>query len=188
MEHDREDPYDPGDVTRISVRPLYPFDWEAVRRIYLEGIATGHGTFETGAPEWERWDSGHRKDCRLVAESGRPSLVIGWAALSPASTRRVYAGVAEVSVYVAEKARARGTGSALLAALVRESEEAGLWTLQAGIFPENEASLALHAKHGFRRVGVRERIGFGQGRWRDVVVMERRSTRVGAEGSGKVPS
>ena len=167
-------------MTEISVRPLYPSDWEAVRRIYLEGIATGHGTFETGAPDWERWDSGHRKDCRLVAESAGPG-VVGWAALSPASTRRVYAGVAEVSVYVAQRARRRGAGSALLAALVRESEEAGLWTLQAGIFPENAASIALHTRHGFRRVGVRERIGFGGGRWRDVLLMERRSARVGAE-------
>jgi len=172
-------------VTRIEVRPLYPSDWEAVRRIYLEGIATGHGTFETGAPDWDRWDASHRNDCRFVAEdehgaSGTPE-VVGWAALTPASTRRVYAGVAEVSVYVAAQARGLGAGSALLAALVESSETAGLWTLQAGIFPENAASLRLHKRLGFRRVGVRRRVGYGQGRWRDVVLMERRSQRVGLD-------
>lgn len=160
-----------------TVRPLYPSDWAAVRRIYLEGIATGNGTFETAAPEWERWDAGHRKDCRFVGLAGDD--VVGWAALSPASTRKVYAGVAEVSVYVAEAARGKGVGAALLAALVEASEAAGLWTLQAGIFPENAASLVLHERAGFRRVGVRERMGFGQGRWRDVVLLERRSPRVG---------
>jgi L-amino acid N-acyltransferase YncA len=165
-------------VTGFEIRPLYPFDWEAVRRIYLEGIATGHGTFETAAPDWDRWDGSHRRDCRLVAQASDRE-VVGWAALSPASTRKVYAGVAEVSVYVAENARGRGVGAALLSNLVDASEEAGLWTLQAGIFPENAASLAIHEKCGFRRVGIRERVGFGQGRWRDVVWMERRSPRVG---------
>jgi L-amino acid N-acyltransferase YncA len=166
-------------VTEITVRPLYPSDWEAVRRVYLEGIATGNGTFETGSPDWERWDGSHRRDCRFVAARAGSRDVVGWAALTPASTRKVYAGVAEVSVYVAESARRQGVGAALLAALVEASETAGLWTLQAGIFPENTASLTLHERLGFRTVGVRERMGFGQGRWRDVVLMERRSPRVG---------
>ena len=166
-------------MTEIKVRPLYPSDWEAVRRVYLEGIATGHGTFETTSPDWERWDVSHRRDCRFVADREGTREVVGWAALTPASNRKVYAGVAEVSVYVGESARGQGVGAALLAALVEASEAAGLWTLQAGIFPENTASLALHERSGFRTVGVRERVGFGQGRWRDVVLMERRSARVG---------
>lgn len=148
-------------------------NWEAVRRIYREGIDTGNATFETEAPEWERWDSAHLPRCRLVAcEAG---AVMGWAALSPVSTRRVYRGVAEVSVYVAESARGRGVGLALLEALVAESEQQGIWTLQAGIFPENTASLELHRKCGFRVVGERERIGKLGGVWRDVLLLERRS-------------
>src|SRR5215813_10610456 len=117
------------------LRPMTPADWESVRSVYLEGIATGNATFETAAPEWERWDAAHRADCRLVA--CQDSGVIGFAALSPVSARAVYAGVAEVSVYVAVRARGRGVGAALLAELVRASESAGIWTLQAGIFPEN---------------------------------------------------
>ena len=156
-----------------TVRPLLASDWESVRRIYQEGIATGNATFETEAPEWERWDVTHRKDSRFVACVGES--VVGWAALSPVSARKAYAGVAEVTVYVAEAARGSGTGSALLSALVHASETAGIWTLQAGIFPENAASLALHERHGFRRIGVRERIGLLHGRWRDVVLLERRS-------------
>jgi L-amino acid N-acyltransferase YncA len=145
--------------------------------VYLEGIATGDATFETAAPEWERWDGGHRADCRLVACDG--ARVIGFAALSPVSARQVYAGVAEVSVYVAERARGMGVGAALLAELVRASDDAGVWTLQASIFPENAASLGLHERCGFRVVGRRERIAQRDGRWRDVVLMERRSARVG---------
>jgi phosphinothricin acetyltransferase len=152
-------------------------DWAGVRAVYLEGIATGNATFETSAPEWERWDAGHRADCRFVAcdDAG----VVGFTALSPVSARQVYAGVAEVSVYVAERARGQGAGARLLDELVRASEAAGVWTLQAGIFPENAASLGLHARFGFRVVGTRERIGRRDGRWRDVVLMERRSTSVG---------
>jgi phosphinothricin acetyltransferase len=152
-------------------------DWEGVRAVFLEGIATGNATFETSAPEWERWDRGHRADCRFVAcdDAG----VIGFAALSPVSARQVYAGVAEVSVYVAERMRGQGLGVRLMEELVRASEAAGVWTLQAGIFPENAASLGLHAQFGFRVVGTRERIGRRDGRWRDVVLMERRSTSVG---------
>ncbi len=153
-------------------------DWEEVQRIYLEGVATGNATFETEVPSWELWDRAHRTDCRLVARDG-PRL-LGWAALSRVSERRAYAGVAEVSVYVAADARGRGIGRALLEGLVRASEEAGVWTLQAGIFPENRASLAIHEQCGFRVVGVREKLGNLRGIWRDVTLLERRSRRVGA--------
>jgi L-amino acid N-acyltransferase YncA len=148
-------------------------DWERVRSIYLEGIATGHATLETEAPSWEKWDGGHLAKGRLVARSGE--TIAGWAALSPVSRRPVYSGVAEVSVYVGEKYRGRGVGSLLLGALVEASEQNGIWTLQAGIFPENTASIALHQRHGFREVGRRERIGKLNGVWRDVVLLERRS-------------
>lgn len=153
-------------------------DREEIRRIYLEGIATGNATFESEAPSWERWDAGHVRSCRLVAANGR--RVVGWAALSPSSGRPAYAGVAEVSIYVENDARVLGVGSALLSALIAASEQEGFWTLQAGIFPENEASLALHAKDGFRVVGRRERPGrMKDGRWRDVLLLERRSRKIG---------
>jgi phosphinothricin acetyltransferase len=155
-------------------------DWPPVREIYGEGIATGNATFEKSPPDYDVWDGSHLRTCRLVARSG--DEVVGWAALSPVSGRCVYAGVAEVSVYVRERARGRGIGLTLLRALVEESEKAALWTLQAGIFPENTASIDIHGKAGFRIVGVRERLGAMDGRWRDVVLMERRSTVVGAEG------
>jgi L-amino acid N-acyltransferase YncA len=165
----------------IVVDKMTPQDWQAVHAIYLEGIATGNATFETDAPDWEKWDRGHLPDCRLVArKGGRPfGRVVGWAALSPVSGRCVYAGVAEVSVYVAEAARGQGVGKALLRALTKVSERQGIWTLQAGIFPENAASLALHKACGFREVGRRERIGQMDGVWRDVILMERRSQIVG---------
>lgn len=152
-------------------------DWDAVREIYLDGIATGQATFERSAPEWERWDAGHLRCCRLVARDG--DAVLGWAALAPVSGRAVYAGVAEVSVYVSTGARGRGVGLLLLNALVAESERNGIWTLQGSIFPENLASIALHRKAGFRVVGTRERIGCMDGRWRDTVLMERRSASLG---------
>ncbi len=152
-------------------------DWDAVRAIYREGIGTGNATFETDVPAWEAWDKGHLRACRLVAKAdGR---VVGWAALTPYSGRRAYAGVAGLSIYVSASARGQGIGRALLGALVEASEQAGLWTLQAGIFPENAASLALHRAHGFREVGRRERIGRLNGVWRDVVLLERRSKVVG---------
>lgn len=169
-------------MTAVSLRPMLAADWPQVRAIYAEGIATGHATFETTVPGWEAWDAAHRPDCRLVAVRG--GEVGGWAALSPASRREVYAGVAEVSVYVAERARGRGLGRALLTALVEASEAAGIWTLQAGIFPENHASLRLHHACGFRVVGRRERIGRLNGVWRDTLLLERRSARVGVETSG----
>jgi L-amino acid N-acyltransferase YncA len=161
----------------IQIGPMTPADWEDVRRIYAEGIATGNATLETSAPPWERWDADHRKDCRLVAR-GPAGETLGWAALSPVSERCAYGGVAEVSVYVAGSARGRGIGRGLLSALVRASEDAGLWTLQAGIFPENAASIAVHQGCGFRIVGVREKLGKLGGVWRDVALLERRSPRV----------
>ncbi len=158
----------------LTIRPVRDSDWESVRAIYIQGIATGNATFAASAPEWRDWDETHLPTCRLVAEAD--DSILGWAALSPYSRREVYSGVAEVSVYVAESARGEGIGAALLSALIRTSEEQGFWTLQAGIFPENEASIRLHRRCGFRIVGTRERIGQMNGRWRDVVLMERRKT------------
>lgn len=157
---------------------MQPDDWDEVRRIYQEGIDTGLATFETTVPDWQTWTAGKRPDCRLVAR-GEDGRVLGWAALSPTSKRDVYKGVCEVSVYVGEDARGRGLGRMLLGALVDASEEAGVWTLQSSIFPENKASVALHEAYGFRVVGRRERIAQLQGVWRDTVVMERRSKIVG---------
>jgi L-amino acid N-acyltransferase YncA len=161
----------------IHIAPMIPEDWPAVRAIYLEGIATGNATFEQTPPEWEKWDAGHLPDARIVARC--KGDVVGWAALSAVSGRCVYAGVAEVSVYVAERARGQGVGRQLMARLIVNSESAGIWTLQAGIFPENVASIALHEGAGFRIVGRRERIGRMNGRWRDVVLLERRSAVAG---------
>ena len=154
-------------------------DWEQVRAIYLEGIATGNATFETDAPAWETWNASHLDSCRLIARSG--PVVCGWAALGRVSERRVYAGVAEVSLYVAAVSRGHGVGRAMLARLIAESERSGIWTLQAGIFVENHASLAVHRRCGFREVGRRERIGQLRGVWRDVLLLERRSPVVGID-------
>ena len=162
-----------------SIEKLLPGHWPEVRAVYQEGVASGDATFETEAPEWERWDASHLRACRLVALTG--GRVAGWAALSPVSTRKVYAGVAEVSVNVRAEFRGRGVGRALLEALVRESESEGIWTLQAGIFPENVASVALHKACGFRKVGRRERVGRLKGRWRDTILLERRSRTVGVD-------
>lgn len=156
---------------------MRPEDWDAVCSIYLEGIATGNATFEQSAPEWQAWDQGHLPSCRLVARVA--SEVLGWTALSPVSRRQVYAGVAELSIYVAERSRGRGIGAALLKALIEMSEREGIWTLQSGIFPENTSSLELCWRFGFRIVGTRERIGNMAGRWRDVVLLERRSVIAG---------
>jgi phosphinothricin acetyltransferase len=159
------------------IEKLRPEDWPAVRAIYEEGIATGNATFETQVPDWEDWDASHLGDCRLVARKG--GHIVGWGALSPVSGRCVYAGVAEVSVYVADAARGQGIGKRLLQALIEVSERWGIWTLQAGIFPENQASIGLHESCGFRQVGTRVRIGQLKGMWRDVVLLERRSETVG---------
>ena len=157
----------------MTVVPMARENWPAVRAIYLEGIATGDATFQQTAPDWDEWDAEHLPACRLVALD--ETDVVGWAALSGVSRRPVYAGVAEVSVYVAERSRGKGVGTALLAPLIRQSEQAGFWTLQAGIFPENAGSIALHKSQGFRLVGIRERLGRMKGRWRDVCLLERRS-------------
>jgi phosphinothricin acetyltransferase len=161
----------------VVIRPLRTDDWDAVRTIYLEGLATGNATYEKESPSWREWDAGHLKICRLAAESG--GRMVGWAVLSPVSSRKVYAGVAEVSIYIASGSRRSGVGRALLASLIEQSEQAGIWTLQSAIFPENTASLALHERMGFRVYGRRERIGCMDGRWRDVILMERRSSKVG---------
>ena len=161
------------------IERMRPGHWGSVRAIYREGIATGDATFETEAPEWELWDAAHLRCCRLVALEGES--VAGFAALSPVSSRKVYEGVAEVSVYVGARFRGKGVGRALLEALIRESEAAGIWTLQAGVFPENAASVALHLACGFREAGRRERVGKLAGRWRDTVLLERRSKVVGVE-------
>ena len=161
----------------LSIRKMTAKDWPAVRAIFEEGIATGDATFETKAPSWEEWDAGHLKECRLVATDAEK--VVGWAALSPVSSRCVYAGVAEVSVYIKDGERGRRIGRRLLQALVQESEQCGLWTLQAGIFPENEPSIAVHERCGFRMIGRREKLGQMDGRWRDVLLFERRSSATG---------
>jgi L-amino acid N-acyltransferase YncA len=155
---------------------MRPEDWPAVRAIYAAGIATGNATFETAAPDWPAWDATHLADHRLVARlDGR---VVGWAALAPVSDRCAYAGVAEDSIYVALDAQGRGVGRALLTAVVASAEQGGIWTVQTGIFPENQPSVRLHEACGFRVVGVRERLGRLHGRWRDVVLMEHRSPAI----------
>jgi len=161
----------------FEIGPLEPADWDAARAIYLEGIATGNATFEKAAPDWEKWDREHLRACRVAARSA--DGLLGWAALVPVSGRCVYAGVAEASIYVAERARRRGVGRALIEALIAASEREGIWTLQAGVFPENTASLGLCQAAGFRVVGMRERLGAMNGRWRDVALLERRSAVVG---------
>jgi phosphinothricin acetyltransferase len=161
----------------FEIGPLESADWDAVRAIYAEGIATGNATFEKAAPDWEKWDREHLRACRVAARSA--DGLFGWAALVPVSGRCVYAGVAEASIYVAERARRRGVGRALIEALIAASEREGIWTLQAGVFPENTASLGLCQAAGFRIVGTRERLGAMNGRWRDVALLERRSAVVG---------
>jgi L-amino acid N-acyltransferase YncA len=160
----------------VQVRRLRADDWLAVRDIFEEGIVTGNATFETEAPSWDDWDASHPPEHRLVGELD--GMVVGWAALSPISRRRCYEGVLEDSVYVARSVRGRGVGKALLSELVARADRAGIWTIQTGIFPENTASLAVHVDCGFRVVGLRERIGRLDGRWRDVVLLERRSREV----------
>jgi L-amino acid N-acyltransferase YncA len=157
----------------VDLRVLTEDDWTAVAEIYWDGMRDGLATFETEVPSWEDWDAAHLADHRLVAEI--LDEVVGWAALSPASSRRCYAGVAENSVYVARAARGRGVGRMLLEGLIAGAEAAGIWTIQTSIFPENRASLALHERCGFRVVGIRERIGRRDGIWRDTIVLERRS-------------
>lgn len=163
----------------IKIRAFQKEDWPFVRTIYQQGIDTKNATFQEKAKTWLEWDTTVLPVCRLVAVAD--DQVVGWAALSAVSSRQVYAGVAEVSVYISTRHQGQGIGRALLSALVTESEKAGIWTLQAGIFPENEASIALHKKCGFRVVGVREKLGKMECTWRDVMLLERRSTTVGVQ-------
>lgn len=162
----------------LVIAPMLAEDWPAVRAIYEEGIATGNATFETGAPAWADWDAKHRPDCRLVARLA--GKIGGWTALSPVSSRAVYAGVVEESIYIAENSQGRGIGKRLLQAVIAESEQAGLWMIQTSIFPENIASIALHRACGFREVGYRERIAQRDGVWRNTIFLERRSRVVGS--------
>jgi L-amino acid N-acyltransferase YncA len=164
-------------MTGMTVRPMTAADAGAVLAIYQAGLDAGDASFERTAPTWEAFDAGRLPGHRLVA-AGHDAAVLGWVAVSATSSRAVYAGVVEHSVYVDSAARGRGVGRALLDALIASTEAAGIWTIQSGIFPENAASLALHRAAGFRTVGVRERIGRHAGRWRDVVLLERRSPLV----------
>ena len=156
---------------------MHTADWVSVRSIYSEGVTTGQATFETEAGDWASWNDAHMPAPRLVARD--TERVLGWAALSPVSGRCVYGGGADVSVYVAVSSRGKGIGAKLLRGLIAASEREGIWTLQAGIFPENVASVALHRACGFREVGRRERLGQLHGVWRDVLIFERRSRSVG---------
>ncbi|OHB61744.1 MAG: phosphinothricin acetyltransferase [Planctomycetes bacterium RBG_19FT_COMBO_48_8] len=161
----------------FKVEKMKDQDAPAVKEIYQDGIDTGNATFESEAPEWKQWDKSHLRDCRIVAKS--EGKIVGWVALSSVSERCAYRGVAEVSLYVKSSARGQGVGKALLKAVIEESERVGIWTLQAGTFPENVASLALQKACGFRIVGTREKIGCMNGQWRDVVLTERRSKVIG---------
>ncbi len=164
-------------MATLKTREMQSSDWNAVAKIYAEGIATGYATFEKNIPTYESWNNAHLPMCRLVAVKN--SNVMGWAALSPVSSRCVYGGVAEVSIYVSEKYKGHGVGSMLINKLISQSEDKGFWTLQSGIFPENESSIALHKKAGFRYIGRREKVGQLNGIWKDNLLFERRSKSVG---------
>ena len=166
-------------MENIVIEQMTEDSWIDVARIYESGIATKNATFEKQVPDWDSWSNSHRKDCRLVAKIN--NKIVGWAALSNVSSRCVYAGVAEVSVYVDSEYRGNGIGDKLMVSLIKESESQGIWTLQAGIFPENIGSIRLHHKHGFRTIGIKERIGKMDDKWRDVAALERRSKIVGVD-------
>ncbi|MEM8999487.1 MAG: N-acetyltransferase family protein [Bacteroidota bacterium] len=161
----------------MQIRPMTLSDWPQVAKIYEEGIVTGHATFEQKIPDYEHWNGAHLQICRLVAE--RKGSILGWVALSPVSSRCVYGGVAEISIYVALQSRGLGVGKLLMQRLILESEAEGFWTLQSGIFPENQASIQLHKKSGFRYIGKRERIGKMHGVWKDNLLFEKRSSIIG---------
>ncbi len=163
----------------MEIKAMQAGDWQAVSRIYSEGINTGFATFEKEIPSYDKWDTAHLEQCRLVA--CQENEVVGWAALSPVSSRCVYGGVAEVSVYVSKDHWGKGVGKQLLLSLIEASEKAGFWTLQSGIFPENQASIHLHENCGFRLLGKRERVGKLDGIWKDNVLFERRSQKVGID-------
>ncbi|MFT7158342.1 MAG: L-amino acid N-acyltransferase YncA [Parvicella sp.] len=164
---------------KLTFRNLKETDWEQVSGIYQEGLDTGNATFESNLPNWEGWNNGHLKECRLIAEIN--NKIVGWYALSPVSSRCVYGGVAEVSVYVSTKFSGQKIGTELLGRLITESENNEIWTLQAGIFPENKGSLIIHERLGFRKVGYREKIGKMNGVWRNTILLERRSNIIGVE-------
>lgn len=162
----------------MTIRNMTREDWSEVAKIYLEGISTGYATFETSVPDFESWDKAHLKECRFIAVEG--NKVLGWAALSPVSSRCVYGGIGEVSVYIAAASRGSGVGKALVLKLIEESEKEGYWTIQSGIFPENIASIKLHEKVGFRFIGKREKVGKTKdGLWKDNLLYEKRSKIVG---------
>lgn len=167
--------------SHILIRKMTKDDWRQVAGIYKEGIDTGNATFQQEVPTWADWDSSHLKSCRLIAEAHHQ--IAGWAALSAVSKRKVYSGVAEVSIYISSNYRERGIGTKLLESLISASEKENIWTLQAGIFPENASSLKIHLKLGFRRVGIREKIGEMNGNWRDTILLERRSLIAGVHPS-----
>lgn len=170
----------PGSSSCV-IEPMTAADAGAVLAIYQAGLDSGQASFETQAPDWAAFDAARLADHRYVARDPATGLVLGWVAVSAVSSRCVYAGVVEHSVYVGPDARGRGVGTALLRALIRSTERAGIWTIESGIFPENAASLRLHQSVGFRVVGTRERLGRHHGRWRDVILLERRSPAVGAQ-------
>jgi L-amino acid N-acyltransferase YncA len=163
----------------MEITGLKEIHYPSVAGIYLEGIATGHATFQTEAPSWQEWDKAHLPHSRFIAFE--KNEILGWAALTPVSNRCVYAGVAEVSIYISVDHRGKGVGNKLLQELIRSSEENNTWTLQAGIFPENKSSLHLHYKNGFRLLGTREKIGKMDGAWRDTILLERRSKVTGID-------
>ncbi|HET6380421.1 MAG TPA: GNAT family N-acetyltransferase [candidate division Zixibacteria bacterium] len=165
----------------VRIEPMTAGDWLAVRDIYAQGIATRTATFQTEVPAWPAWDAAHLPEPRLVARDAGSGRVLGWVALSPVSDRCAYQGVAEASIYVAADARGQGIGRRLLGELLAAADRAGIWTVQVGVMAENHPSLALAERCGFRRVGVRERIGKLDGRWHDVVLLERRSPVVGTD-------
>ncbi|WP_350292533.1 N-acetyltransferase family protein [uncultured Croceitalea sp.] len=162
----------------MTIRNMTQEDWSEVAKIYMEGISTGFATFETSVPDFKSWDKAHIKECRFIAV--KENKVLGWAALSPVSSRCVYGGIGEVSVYIAAASRGSGVGKALLLKLIEESENAGYWTIQSGIFPENIGSIKLHEKAGFRFIGKREKVGKTKdGIWKDNLLYEKRSEIVG---------
>ena len=163
----------------VAIRSMTKNDWIQVAEIYRQGIETGNATFESQIPSWDKWDLAHVRSCRVVATID--NIVVGWAALIPVSARKVYAGVGEVSIYISNKYKGLKIGTKLLDRLIEESEKEGFWTLQAGIFPENAASIKLHQNHGFRIIGYREKIGQMKGIWRDTVLLERRSKKIGTQ-------
>jgi len=163
-----------------QINEMAKSDWEQVANIYLEGIKTGIATFQSGIPSWEEWNSSHITSCRLVARLG--DNILGWCALSPTSSRCVYAGVAEVSIYISGRYKGQGIGTVLLTNLIKLSEENGFWTLHSGIIRENPASILLHEKCGFKKIGIREKIAkMNNEKWLDVILMERRSKIVGID-------